>query len=162
MIGRSLLGPLTCLAACGYQSGAPAAAAPDTAAVHAELNALADQYEIALKAGDAGAIAGHFTDDARVEFQRFPSAVGRPAIQAQHVERFAAQKVLEIEINTQAVSAPAADRASGRGTAVQTVEMGGKRSQEWWRWVAGYRKAGEGPWQLTFLMGFMDSTRAAQ
>ena len=132
---------------------------PDTAAVHTALNALDDQYEAAEIAGNPAQVGALYTDDARTEFQGFPSAIGKAAIEAQTAQAAAAQKVLEMEIITGGVSVVGPAMASAGGTAVQLVEVKGKKTKMWWRWAGGYRNVG-GQWKLSYLMAFQDSTKA--
>lgn len=149
--------------ACAPAAKAPdqAAAAPpaDTAALRTALNALADQYEAAELSGNAAQVASMYSDGATVVFQGFPSATGKTALEAMFAQAAAAQKTLEMTIETGTIVSPGADEANALGTAVQLVDVGGKKSRMWWRWVGGYRRL-EGQWKLNFLMAFQDSTKA--
>jgi uncharacterized protein (TIGR02246 family) len=141
------------------QAAAPAPPLPDSATVRTALNALADQYEAAEVAGDPAQVAALFTDDARTEFQGFPAAVGRAAIEEQSKQAFAAQKVLEMTIETQGVNVVAPAIATAGGIAIALAEVEGKKGKMWWRWAGAYRNVG-GQWKFSYLMAFQDSTQA--
>lgn len=141
------------------QAAQPAAAAPDTAAIRAELRAAADQSQSQYLAGSAAGVAGMFAADARAEFQGFPSAVGRAAIESTYVAYFAANKLQVAEINLTAINATAPDRATALGTFHSFGEMSGKPVHAWWRYAAAYQKESDGQWRTTYIMAFPDSTK---
>ncbi len=139
------------------QAAAPAP--PDTAAVRAGLRTSADQTQALYLAGNAAGVAALYTADARAEFQGFPSAVGRAAIESTLVGYFAANKLSVAEITIGEVGAPADDRATALGIFHSFAQSDGKPVHAWWRYAAAYRKEADGVWRISYIMAFPDSTK---
>ena len=140
------------------QAAAPPAP-PDTAAIRAELQAQVDQTESRYVAGDAAAVAGSYADSAIAEFQGFPSAVGRPAIDSTFARFFASNKIKVAEITLGSVNATSAMTATATGTYHSFADVEGKPLHQWWRWVAAYEKGPDGQWKTSYIMAFADSTK---
>ena len=107
MTGRRLkLAGLVAFTACNAPAVETAAAppAPDTAAIRTELQALSDRTEASYLAGDAAAVAATYADSAIAEFQGFPTAIGRPAIESSYAQYFAANQLTVAEITIGSVS----------------------------------------------------------
>lgn len=139
------------------QAAAPPAP-PDTAALRVTLVAMSEQLKTAYLAGDAAAVASHFTDDARAEYAGFPSAVGRAAIQSTYDTYFKANKLTAAEWTFGDVAALSADLATAGGT-YHAYAPEAKPAHAWWRWAAAYRKGADGQYRLWYSIAFPDSTK---
>jgi len=139
------------------QAAAPPAP-PDSAALRVTLVAMSEQLKTAYLAGDAPAVAAHFTEDARAEYAGFPSAVGRAAIQSTYATYFAANKLTVAEWTFGAVNPISADLATAGGT-YHSYAPDSKPAHAWWRWAAAYRKGADGQYRLSYSIAFPDSTK---
>lgn len=164
MFNRTALVALLALAAActttpAVEQAAAPPAPPDTAAIRTELQAQLDQTESRYVAGDAAAVAGSYADSAIAEFQGFPSAVGRPAIDSAFARFFASNKIKVAEITIGSVDVTSAMTATGTGTYHSFGDVEGKPLHQWWRWVAAWEKQADGQWKTSYIMAFADSTR---
>ena len=132
------------------------AAAPDTAAIRAALNAATTKMNAAYLAGDAAAVAALFTEEARAEYAGFPSAKGRAAIQATYEGYFKANKLTVAETTIRAVGALNENLVTAGGTYHSFGN--GKPKHAWWRWAAAYVKGADGEYRISYIMAFPDST----
>lgn len=139
------------------QAAAPPAP-PDTAALRATLVAMGDELTKAYLAGDAAAIAAHFTDDARAEFYGFPSAAGRAAIQSTYTTYFQTEKLQVAEYVFGDVNPLNADLATAGGS-FHSFAPASKPAHAWWRWAAAYRKGADGQYRISYVLAFPDSTK---
>lgn len=162
MTPRALFLLLAAVLACAppaEQAAAPAVAPPDTAAIRAELRAMSDQVQAQYLAGSASSVAASFTEDARAEFQGFPSAVGRAAIESLYVGYFSTTKLSVAEVTLGGVNATAPDAATALGIFHSFGDVSGKPTHAWWRFAAAYRKEADGQWRTSYIMAFPDSTK---
>ena len=148
-----------CTATPAVEQAAAPPAPPDTAAIRADIQALNDQIETSYLAGDAAAVAGAYADSAIAEFQGFPSAIGRPAIDSLFARYFASTKIKVAEINIGSLNPTSPETATATGTYHGFEETAGKPVHQWWRWVAAYEKQPDGKWKTSYIMGFADSTK---
>ena len=148
-----------CTATPAVEQAAAPPAPPDTAAIRAELQALNDQIAAGYVAGDVAAVAAAYADSAIAEFQGFPSAIGRPAIDSAFARYFAATKIKVAEITLGSVNVTSAATATATGNYHAFEETAGKPVHQWWRWVAAYEKQPDGKWKTSYIMAFADSTR---
>ena len=132
-------------------------AKPDTAAVRAAVNAASAKLNAAYLAGDAAAVAGLFTEDARAEYAGFPSAKGRAAIQSTYDTYFKSNKLTVAETTIMEVNALTPDLVTAGGTYHSFGN--GKPKHAWWRWAAAYRKGADGEYRISYIMAFPDSTK---
>jgi uncharacterized protein (TIGR02246 family) len=132
-------------------------AKPDTAAVRAAVNAASAKLNAAYLAGDAAAVAGLFTEDARAEYAGFPSAKGRAAIQSTYDTYFKSNKLTVAETTIMEVTALTPDLVTAGGTYHSFGN--GKPKHAWWRWAAAYRKGADGEYRISYIMAFPDSTK---
>jgi len=132
-------------------------AKPDTAAVRAAVNAASAKLNAAYLAGDAAAVAGLFTEDARAEYAGFPSAKGRAAIQSTYDTYFNSNKLTVAETTIMEVTALTPDLVTAGGTYHSFGN--GKPKHAWWRWAAAYRKGADGEYRISYIMAFPDSTK---
>jgi uncharacterized protein (TIGR02246 family) len=135
------------------------AAAPDTAALRAEIAPLGDAYRAAVLAGDAAALNALYTDNAVVELTGIPTLVGRGAIMTADSTNFAMGKPTEWNSTVRSTV------ALGNGNVAQTGSWsdampaaGGKTARRDGRWIAGIMKGDDGKWRINYLMGMTDST----
>jgi uncharacterized protein (TIGR02246 family) len=96
-------------------------AKPDTAAVRAAVNAASAKLNAAYLAGDAAAVAGLFTEDARAEYAGFPSAKGRAAIQSTYDTYFKSNKLTVAETTIMEVTALTPDLVTAGGTTTRSA-----------------------------------------
>jgi ketosteroid isomerase-like protein len=148
-----------CTAGPAVEQAAAPPAAPDTAAIRAELEASMDQTEARYMAGDAAGVAGSYADSAIAEFQGFPSALGRPAIDSTFARFFASNKIKVAEITMTSVDVTSAMSATATGTYHSFGDVDGKPLHQWWRWVGAYEKQPDGQWKTSYIMAFADSTK---
>jgi ketosteroid isomerase-like protein len=148
-----------CTATPAVEQAAAPPAPPDTAAVRTELQTLSDQLEARYLAGDAAGVAANFADSAIAEFQGFPSATGRPAIESTYTTFFASNKLKVSEINLGPIDATSPATATALGTYHSFGDSNGKPLHQWWRWVAAYEKQADGAWKISYIMAFADSTK---
>src|SRR5262245_46584626 len=153
----SLLTAGVFFSAASAHAQAATATKPDTATVRAALNAQLAKLETAYLAGDAVAVAGMFTEDARAEYFGFPSAVGRAQIQSTYETYFKANKLKVSKSDIVAVQSVTADMATALGTYHSFGN--GKPAHAWWRWTAAYRKDADGQYRIAYIMAFPDSTK---
>lgn len=135
------------------------AAAPDTAALRAEIAPLGDAYRAAILAGDAAALNALYTDNAVVELTGIPTLMGRAAIMTADSTNFAMGKPSEWSSTVRSTV------ALGNGNVAQTGSWsdampvaGGKTARRAGRWIAGIMKGDDGKWRINYLMGMTDST----
>ncbi len=152
---------LVVLAACNAPAVETAAAppAPDTAAIRTELQALLDRTEASYLAGDAAAVAATYADSAIAEFQGFPTAIGRPAIESSYAQYFAANQLKVAEMTIGSVSPTSPATAATLGTYHSFGESAGKPVHQWWRNLVAYEKGADGQWKISYIMAFVDSSR---
>ena len=132
-------------------------AKPDSATVRAALNATFTRMSAGYLAGDAAAVAGFFTEDARAEYAGFPSAAGRAAIQALYEGYFKANKLTVSETTIGRVNVLTPDLVTAGGT--YHAFGNGTPKHAWWRWAAAYRKGADGEYRISYIMAFPDSTK---
>ena len=148
-----------CTATPAVEQAAAPPAPPDTAAIKAELQAQVDQIEALYLAGDAAGVSGTYADSAIAEFQGFPSAIGRPAIDSTFARYFAGNKLKVAEVTLGSVNATSAMTATATGTFHAFGDANGKPLHQWWRFVAAYEKQADGQWKTSYIMAFADSTK---
>lgn len=158
---RLMLAGLVAFAACNAPAVETAAAppAPDTAAVRTEIQALLDRTEASYLAGDAAAVAATYADSAIAEFQGFPTAIGRPAIESSYAQYFAANRLKVAEMTIGSVSPTSPATATTLGAYHSFGESAGKPVHQWWRYLAAYEKGADGQWKISYIMAFVDSSR---
>ena len=135
------------------------AAAPDTAALRAEIAPLSEAYRAAILAGDAATLNALYTDNAVVELTAIPTMVGRGAIMTADSTNFAMGKPTEWSSTVRSTV------ALGNGNVAQTGSFSdarpaakGKTTRRDGRWIAGIMKGDDGKWRINYLMGMTDST----
>ncbi len=140
-------------------AAAAAPAAPDTAAMRAEIVPLGDAYRAAILAGDAAALNALYTDDATIELTGIPTMIGRAAIMTNDSTTFTMGKPSEWNSTVRSTV------ALGPGAAAQTGSWsdaapaaGGKTARRAGRWIAAINKGEDGKWRISYLMGMTDST----
>ncbi len=157
----SLAAIAAALVACAQPAPEQAAtppAPPDSAALRVTLVAMSEQMKTAYLAGDAAAIAGHFTEDARAEYAGFPSAAGRAAIQSTYEAYFQANKLTVAEWTFGDVN-PLTDEVATAGGTYHSYAPASKPAHGWWRWAAAYRKGADGQYRMSYVIAFPDSTK---
>ena len=164
MLRRLLVSMLavSLVSACAPKEEAPpstAAAAPDTAALRAEIAPVGEAYRAAILAGDAAALNALYTDNAVVELTGIPTMVGRAAIMNRDSTNFAMGKPTEWNSTVRSTI------SLGNGNVAQTGSWsdampaaGGKTARRDGRWIAGIMKGEDGKWRINYLMGMTDST----
>jgi len=145
-----------CSPAADQQAAAPAA--PDTAAVRAELQSLVDRYVQYLMAGDAAGVAGLYTDDATYAVYGVPTTTGRANVEAVFAGYFGAFKVTSAQGTVEAAASPGPGIATARGIYTDVEDSSGVRISSWSRWASAYRQAADGQWLISYHIGFPDST----
>lgn len=135
------------------------AAAPDTAALRAEIAPLGEAYRAAIIAGDAAALNALYTDNATVELTGIPTLIGRAAIMTADSMNFTMGKPTDWNSTVRSTV------ALGNGGVAQTGSWsdampaaGGKTTRRDGRWIAGLAKGEDGKWRINYLMGMTDST----
>lgn len=161
---RTFLVPLaaTVVIACAGETSttdaAATTAAPDTAALRAELAPLVESYGKAILAGDAAALNALYTDDAVVEITAVPTLTGRAAILAADSANFASGKTTEWNVTVRS-TVPIGDSAVAQtGSWTDAAIMGGKTVRRAGRWLTSSRKGADGTWRVNYLMAMVDST----
>ena len=146
-----------CSPAAEEQAAAPAA--PDTAAVRAELQGHVDRWVQYAMAGDAAGIASLYTEDATYAGYGFPTTTGRANLQTGNAGYYGGVKVISVQATVEAAAAPAPGIATARGTYADVLDSNGVTISSWWRWAAAYRQGADGLWLMSYHMAFPDSTR---
>lgn len=140
-------------------AAATAAAAPDTAALRAEIAPLGDAYRAAVLAGDAATLNALYTDNAVVELTGIPTLMGRAAIMTADSTNFAMGKPSEWTSTVRSTVALSPGNVAQTGSWSDAMPAaGGKTARRDGRWIAGIRKGDDGKWRINYLMGMTDST----
>ncbi|MCI0413116.1 SgcJ/EcaC family oxidoreductase [bacterium] len=127
-----------------WQPSSEAGAKEDEAAIHA----LNQQWILFFKNRDTAGLAGLFTVDGVRMPDGGTTAVGRQAIEAQYRKDFVElwkEKFEASIIEDQIVIS--GDYAFARGTNTLIHEANGKKVQETGKWMATFRKQGNGSWK---------------
>lgn len=136
----------------------PQAALPDSATVHAALQAGADAYEAAQLAGDAAATAALYTEDGTAAFEGSPTTTGRAALQALTQAAFdAGGKPVAVESVVQAAGVHSPTVATAGGSASFTFDSAGVRRTDTWRWAAEYQLEADGVWRISYIIAFREA-----
>ena len=146
-----------CSPAAEEQAAAPAA--PDTAALRAELQGQADRWVQYALAGDAAGVAGLYTDDATYAAYGIPTTTGRANVEALFAGYFGAFKITSAQLTVQAAASPGPGIATARGIYTDVADSSGVTVSSWWRWAGAYRQGADGQWLLSYNIAFADSTK---
>lgn len=140
-------------------AAAQQAAAPDTAALRAALQAFTDRYAGLAKAGDVAGLAATFTEDGTAAYYGFPTTSGRAGLQALYSGLLAVQKVTAADGAVISANQVMPGLATALGTYHEMLDSAGTVLHAWWRWAAAYRQAPDGQWLISYIMAFPDSTK---
>jgi uncharacterized protein (TIGR02246 family) len=154
--GRML--PLLVIAACGTAptgssraADAPASLTTTATADPAHIRQVIEQNNARLietfVAGDAGAAAALFDDDAVLMLPGIPQIAGRGAIEQALAGAFAAVKYHRIVANVQEVQY-FGDYALEMGTSEFTYEVGGRTFVDQGKYVVGWKRQPSGEWKI--------------
>ncbi len=153
----SILGGLALITAACQPAGQTATAVlPDSATVHAALQAAGDSFEAAELAGDAAAVGQHYTEDATAALDGMPTTTGRANLEALFGGFFSTQKVTRAEIMVTSAGASAPTVATAGGTASFDNEVNGTTRTDNWRWAAEYRLGTDGQWRISYHIAFLE------
>jgi uncharacterized protein (TIGR02246 family) len=142
-IGIAILGALAAAALSAEPvRGGMVGVAGDEAA----LRRVADAYAAAIRAGDAGAVAAVFADDAVEMPPGHPAIRGREAIAAYYRELFANVRFVEFALAHDDVRS-LGDFAFLAGSSRQTIEAGGGRHSDTGKYLVVLRRVG-GTWKV--------------
>ena len=143
-------------AACQPAPEAAGPVLPDSATVHAAIQAVADAYEAAELAGDAAAVAQLYTENGTLALEGVPTTTGRANIEAMATASFAEQTITRADIVVASAGAQSPTVATAGGTATFDVTAGGASRTDTWRWAAEYTLGADGVWRTSYLIAFLE------
>ena len=157
----SFLGTVVLIAAACQPTPPPVAAAPDSATIHAALQAEADSYAAAELAADAAAVGQQHTEGASMALEGLPTMTGRANIEAGIAAGWALEKVTGGSIKVEVANAATPTTATAGGTASFEVDSAGTPRTRNWRWAAEYQLGTDGRWRISYLMALKETPPTA-
>ncbi|MBI3132127.1 MAG: SgcJ/EcaC family oxidoreductase [Acidobacteria bacterium] len=131
---------------------APLSAGPG---LKAKADAVNTAFAAAMMKGDAVAVAGHYTEDARLLFFKGQTVKGRAAIRELMVGMFKGMKVTDMKIVSEECH-PLGGAILDMGHYEMTTEAEGKVTTEKARYVQVLKKGKDGQWRLFMDCPLMD------
>lgn len=119
------------------------------AALRAAIESVNTKFADAMKAGDATALAGLYTDDAQLLAPNTPQLQGRAAIAKVFGEWFTQMKITDFKLSA-ADLIPAGDYAVETGAYAMTMQLKGETAPvtDKGKYIVVWKRGADGSWKL--------------